>query len=326
MNIFFIGPYRQNNFDGILCRNVLSSVASKHNVFARPIYYEGYENISDIDNNIQQLEDKDINNYDCLIQHVKPIHCLHTTQFGKNILIPIIDEEYDYEIFIDHTIDQILLDNEEYCEFGSLSKKSILFDYDLSIEVEKKQMFDIGALNSMKKFYFIGEYKYNYDLIMGLIRSFIYVRSKLDQEYMLAIFVINVNQNEVNLLNNYIQQVYSKYKSPHAINKVIIIPMTMGPEHVIAAHNSGDIFLNFNNQPKTQINTKIAYKVGNRVVDKPKSLSRYLSVNGNISECLHPVISDQDIIDSLINSIIDDQTKSSIDKHKNKTKHIVDLI
>ncbi len=161
MNIFFIGPYRQNNFDGMFCRNIISSIGQKHNLFTRPIFYEKVENKQDIDNNILNYEDNDLKSYDCLIQNVKIPDVLNTNQFGKNIVIPIVGED-DGELLFTQTISKILFDNESI-DF----EKVEVFDYDVSFQIDKTKVFDVGPLHAMKKFYFIGEYQKNYDIILN---------------------------------------------------------------------------------------------------------------------------------------------------------------
>jgi hypothetical protein len=327
MNIFFIGPYRQNNFDGIFSRNIVESIAQKHSIFARPIYYEKSDSNSEIKTSIDEYEDRDLKDYDCLIQNVRPVDCLYTNQFGKNILIPIIENNLEEELFIHQTIHKILLDNDDQSieENKDLSKKTEFFDYDVSVQIEKNRVFDIGPLHAMKKFYFIGEYQKNYDTVLSCIRSFVYIRSKIDSDYILVIFLINVSQTDLAFINNYIQQVYKIFNSPHTINRVVICPISMSLENISAAHNTGDIFLNYNSYPKNQINLKIAQKLNKHIVDKPNG-SLSLVANNNLNNSFDKTLSDKDITDSIINYLIEDKLHKYSYSANRKTKHIADIL
>lgn len=320
MNIFFIGPYRQNNFDGIFSRNIISSIARKHNIFTRPIYYEK-SNLADIDSSVEEYENKDLVDYDYLVQNVRPSDCLHTTQFGKNILIPIIDQNRDEEILVDQTITKILSDS--YDSEGL--DKAELFDYDIFIEQEKGKIFEVGPLQSMKKFYFIGEYSKNYDVILSCIRSFIYIRSKIDANYILVLFLVNPSQPDLAFINNYIQQTYNLLKSPHTISRVIVSPIGMSLENISTAHNTGDVFLNFNTYPKNQINAKIAKKFNKHIIDKP--IGTYtLLVNTSIVSTFTNTISDKEITDSFINYLIEEKLNKYTYSSNRGGQHIADIL
>lgn len=327
MNIFFIGPYRQLSFDGIFCRNIIESISSKHSVFIRPIYYDGIDNVAELSSDMQNLEDNDIEKYDCLIQNVKPSDCLKTTLFDKNILIPIIDNDINLDLFIDKTIDKILVDDEEYYDnWLDRYNQTILIDYDIKFNIETKHTFDVGPLSHLKKFYFIGDYKKNHDVILSLVRSFIYLRAKISQEHALVLFVANISQSEAQFLQNYIQQTYTAYGIYHTINKIIVVPIIMNQEHIIAAHNCGDIYLNLNYQPKTHINEKIAQKLGKNIINKPQLHSKSLELNNSLVHSPQSSITDGDIVDSILNYIIDTKIANKKSKEASKRKHITDII
>lgn len=315
MNIFYIGPYRQNDFEGLASRNIIKSIAQKHDIFIRPIYYSGTDLVSQLDNDMNKYEDSDLKKYDCLIQHVKPIDCLHTQQFHKNILIPII-EDYDFiDAFIDFTIDKVLLDNDSLVS-DTYSKKSEHFDYDVYIE-HPKQIFDIGPLAALKKFYFVGEYKFNKDIILSVIRSFIYLRNNINTEYALVLFIINISQGDINIIQNYINETYKGVGAVHTINKIVLIPIGMNADQIVAAHASADICLDFNNQPRNQINKRIAHSLNKSIIDKPESKNESLYLNDTTYQKMQTVLTDQQVKDALLNFIIDSQLSP---KHP-KTKH-----
>lgn len=329
MNIFYIGPYRQDDFNGIVSRNIIKSIANKHKIFIRPIYYSANDIVADLEPDILSYEDNDINNYDYLIQHVKPNDCLHTQQFDKNVLIPISDSiAADYvHYFIDHTIDNILFEKRNHIPNVCYNNnKYQTFDYDIYFDKNNKA-FDIGPLSAMKKFYFIGEYKSNIDIIYSLMRSFIYLRKTIDQEYALVLFVINISQNEVNHLQNLVHETYKKLNATHTISKILIIPISMSYNNIIAAHNSADIFLNFDIKNSSQINKKIALKLNKPTVDLAEigGCEKSLNINGNILDELEEQISDQNIIDSMLNFIIDNHVNKSTTSSSN-SKHISDFL
>ena len=326
MNIFYIGPYRQDNFDGILSRNIVKSLGEKHNVFARPIYYDGNEIVSDLDSQTQLYEDNNFEKYDCLVQHVKPMDCLHTSQFDRNILVPIIDKIYDVGFFLDHTIDKVLIDNTNPEDTAFDNNKTENFGYNLYVNIQKDRIFDIGPLNSLQKLYFIGEYKINYDLILGLIRSFIHLRGKISQEYCLVLFAINITQNDISFIQNYIQQTYKSLNATHTVNRIVIIPISMNSEQIVAAHNSGDIFLNFNHCPYNQTNKKIAETLNKKIINKTSmNITSSLFINDAVVNQLQPCLSDKDIIDNIINYLIDEKIDNKPKTNKSH-KHIADLV
>lgn len=314
MNIFYIGPYRQNDFDGLESRNIIKSIAKKHDIFVRPIYYNGVDLIANLDNDINKYEDSDLKNYDCLIQHVRPIDCLHTQQFNKNILIPII-EDYDFvDYFIDYTIDKVLLDYDSLFA-DKYSQKSEHFDYDLYID-NPKQIFDIGPLSAFKKFYFIGEYKHNKDIIFSLIRSFISLKDSISSEYALVLFAINISQSDLNTIQSYIHESYKTLGAVNTISKIVLIPIAMNAEQILSAHASADICLNFNNKPRTQINKKIAISLNKTIIDKPEYRNESLYTNDTTYQYMQPILTDKEIKDSLLNFMIDTKLSNKKKQHK----------
>jgi hypothetical protein len=322
MNIFFVGPYRQDNFDGILSRNIILSLAEKHNVFIRPIYYTGQDLVGQLDRDIELYEDDYREEYDCLVQHVKPSDTLLTTRFGKNITIPIVDTSFDDKYYITHTVDKILIDADD-ANLSTLinSSKVKPFDYTIHTQINKDKVFDVGPLNHFTKLYTISDYKDSQDTILSLIRSFIYLRTQLPQEYCLILFIINITQNDISFLQNYIQQTYKSLGASHTINKINIIPIPMSYEHTIAAHNSGNIFLNVTSN---SINKKIATHLNKPTIEPKTILTKSLLSNNTINKKPSYIINDQNIIDTIIDYFhnnINNTTKS-----KTKKQHISDLI
>lgn len=99
----------------------------------------------------------------------------------------------------------------------------------------------------------------------------------------------------------------------------------MNTEHIVAAHNSGDIFLNFNHCPNNQINKKIAQTLNKKIIDKNKNITSNIYNNNSFFKNPQPFISDKNIIDSIIDYLIDEKINNKTIKTK-QYKHIADII
>lgn len=316
MNILYVGPYRQNNFYGLYSQAVIQCLGSKHHLNIRPIFYNSSQiQREDFPNIFLQLENNIIDNYDCLIQNVRLEDVLYTNTFNKNIVIPIIDNEYDIDLISNKSVDEFFLDSE--CNNIPLPEKRVKkFELELDFSVDKNKIFDVGPLIATEKLYFVGDYQENIDIILGTIRSFVYLNGFLDSDISLALFVFNINSQEVQQLKEYIKKVYSVFGYKFTVDKISIVPLTMSIKNILSAHNSGNIFLNLNKRSCNTINSVIARQLSKQVIDftlDDDACNLYLNekpTNNWIKTYL-----DKSIVNSIKNHFTSNNTKQPI-KHK----------
>lgn len=90
MSVFYVGPYRQKDSWGSTSRNYLK-VLSKHvDVVARPVYYNNVKGSAEIDTDLEELESKELEERDIIIQHGLPYNLVYDGSFNQNIAITSI--------------------------------------------------------------------------------------------------------------------------------------------------------------------------------------------------------------------------------------------
>lgn len=325
MKVLFIGPYRQSDIDGILSYNIIRNIKTQHSITIRPIYY--HNQISNLPSDILDLENIELSEYDILIQHVKPKDCLLTNQFTKNILLPIIKtSEIENDLFIDNTITNILLDDDySGMDFVINNKSKInIFDYSLMMQQNLNSIFDLGIWNKYKKLYSIVNFEEDKDIIYSMIRSFIFLRNTIPQEFCLCIFITSITQSNLNLIQEYIKHVYTKFEASHTINKIVIVPIETNETTVMSIHNTGDIFLDIPGNTKNKINKKIAEDRKKEIIDIGVEDKQNLENNREPTPKFISKSNDKLICDAVEGYLNTNQNSNT--KNNPKKKHILELI
>jgi len=316
MNILYVGPYRQDNFYGLYSQAVIQDLGSKHNLKLRPIFYNSSQiQRETLPNIFPQLENQTLESYDCLIQHVALQDILYTNAFKRNIVIPIIDHEYDDGLISNKGVDEFFLDSD--CENIPLPEQKVKkFELNLDFSVDKNQIFDIGPLIATRKLYFVGDYQDNIDIILSTIRSFVYLNNFLDTDISLALFVFNISAQEIQQIKEYIKKVYGVFGYKFIVDKISITPLSMNIQNILSAHNSGNIFLNLNTHACNAINSVIATSLSKEVVDfELNNDISNLYINEKPTKQWIKTYTDKSIVNSIKTHFTAKNTKQPI-KHK----------
>lgn len=87
MNVFYVGPYRQRDSWGDISRSYIKFLSKHTDLAIRPVYYSSSNESCNIDEELQQLESKKIEDKDIIIQHGLPYNLIYDGSFNKNIAI-----------------------------------------------------------------------------------------------------------------------------------------------------------------------------------------------------------------------------------------------
>lgn len=314
MNILYVGPYRQNNYYGLYSQAIIQSLGSKHNLTIRPIFYSSEDN-NNPPPTLAQLESTRYQNYDCLVQHVEVKDILYTNIVNKNMVIPIINNSDDQELLGSKLVDKYLLDSDQYKHIFPESKTE-LFELEFDFSINRKEIFDIGPLLPMKKLYFVGKYQENIDTILSTIRAFVSLQKDIDPNIALVFFVLNINQNQIATIKEYIKKIYSKFGYKYTIDKIAIVPISMSIKNILSCHNSGDIYLNLNTSPCSSIDRVIARNLDKEVIPSINNNydNLYYEDNPTTNWCLS--YTDKSIANHMINYFKQTDKKQPIKNRK----------
>lgn len=266
MNILYIGPYRQKTIMGItslvFLKNILANNKS-HNITSRPIYINSSHNLNTLDDQILNSEKLRLDHYDMIIQNVDIKDSIKIPSVSKNIIVPILNESVLSTEDTDNLMqfDEILTDskvsyNRIINSSSKLKNKTKTYDYDILLNSIPNNQFNIGLLNKTKKIYFIGNYTNNITNVENLCRSFI--KNISHNEYSLILYLFDMTEQLKNELNNSIQKIYSDYQIKYAINRTVIIPIETTTDNILIAHQTGDVFVNLQDDNTNSLNNKLA--------------------------------------------------------------------
>jgi hypothetical protein len=273
MNILYIGPYRQNDIHGWTDHQIINHLAlnNKFNIRCCPIYHQMTDILDITDPNIIRAENNKITNFDVIIQRADPKYLIKINKIQKNIAIPILNPEIPDKQTLDNLsmFDSVLTDsklafNKLNSYSSKLAKKIKNFDYNLSLESITKNKFNLGILNFTKKIYFIGNYKQNLTNIENICKAFI-AHSK-SKEYSLLLFLTNLDIQSKNNLEAMIKRYYSLHKINYTINRIIIIPIESTIENIGIAHQTGDFYLDIQDECSNTFNVKLATALGKNII------------------------------------------------------------
>lgn len=307
MNILYLGPYRRNTLEGLKSECVLHSLllSKQHVVISRPLYSTGSENVKEqIPRILKEAESQTHSTIDCVIQHTSPILSSRIPAINKNIIIPIIDSQIISQESADRLsrFDTVLIDNKIdsyriFKSFPKLQKQIKHFDYDLHFAPISDGRFNISLLSAMEKIYFIGNYRDNSRLISAIIKSFI--QNIGHNNVALVLFLLDLEPNEKQLLDQHIIQLHQAYGVQHLINRVVVAPIASNLENIVLAHQTGDVYLEIDNKTSTSINTKIAKGLQKKIMHFNHDISFSLQDNEQVGSRGFLVLSDQIVFDTI---------------------------
>lgn len=251
MNILYIGPYRQIDYVGQMANlhidSIKKSIKNTDRLLTRPIYFDTSLVSSSSDN--YSSESTDIDNIDTVIQYV-PIDFIAIDRDVKNIVIPMIDpkiqnisQDSTYDVL--NNVDKIILDDEK--------NKNLIKNYGIKTPIEmyeekiidnKKQKFNLDAINTSYKFGFIGQYFTNKQIIKKIIHSFLLCyRQRVDSK--LHLFLRGSDKDKADL-DESISNIKKDLKIPDYISCVNSVFGIWGKDDALAALNSINCYLSIN--------------------------------------------------------------------------------
>jgi len=220
MNIFFIGPYRQQDEWGRKSHSILKAIQrGGHNVTARPIFLS-----SDLSYNTYSEPSEFIilENYDILIQFVLQPYATYMGEFAKRIGI-FNTETLPYNLPLGHLTKELLMD-EVWIDSPSVALKTqdILHNHNTTINVKAiPPLLDVESLpltsaNSVKMsdpalqnrfiFYYIGSVA---DAKDGLRETVMAYTNAFNHQDAVALVVMPENIVDGNLLEQIIQECHA---------------------------------------------------------------------------------------------------------------------
>lgn len=273
MKILYIGPYRNEMSIGYASRSIIDSLSPVSDLTIRPIYIPNYNDYN-IDSSLLQLENKNIiSDYDIIIQHSTP-YLLAPLHGGnsktKNIAIPILNKTINkkqYEIALSD-FDKILVDDQTVYSILSSSymiKNIDLFSYNINKLDDSRMNLDIHKDN--QKFYFIGSFSNNKNIIKTIITSF-YLSFSAETTISLLLFITEssdqVNQ-ELNKIVNTVRQELN-IVNPNYYHKIVVNKLS--ESNIFAIHNSCDTYISlYDSGIESNFHKSIAQKYNNNIID-----------------------------------------------------------
>lgn len=272
MNILYIGPYRQDNVIGWSSTALLKFLLSnnKYNITCRPIYLSHSRTLTDVDMEIRRAENNTNSSYDAIIQNSSLDSLTKIHSIPKNIAIPIIDSKAISNETIDnlHNFDKILVDSKliynRLQQYKKIQNKIKTYDYDILTKPVPNSAFRIGVLECSKKLYFIGKYSNNINNIINLCKAFI--KNIKCNEYALILFLFDLDIMKKKHIETIINKYYVMHNMKHTINRIILVPIDTKLDNVLVAHQTGDIYLDLQDDNSNTLNTKIASSFNKTIV------------------------------------------------------------
>jgi len=271
MNILYLGPFQKNNALGYTSSIILQHLCAlpNHHIYAHPIY-------SGIDNttisNIPYFRFKDIKKYpEINIQH-STVNSLYVDTYSKNYFIPIhpanleIPKQYHSKL---KAIDKILV----YSDFELDKFLSIGIDKDKIIKLPLPSVkisdakLDIGIYNQYDKYYFIGDYSNNSNIIKSLIKNFLPM-TKQNHNICLVIASDCTDTQRKELVEFYEQQKKNMLLENQE-DKVLLLIDDVGCDRIHSLHRSGDIFLCLNDGHYPLTDAASALLCQNKIIQYP---------------------------------------------------------
>lgn len=272
MKTLYIGPYKYNNFFGICSRNIIESLKDDnidlktHNIYLNNPYSN--TTLVEIKEN-KQINIDELLEYDYIIQH-GPISmlCPRPSLGKKNIAIPILDYTIDSsELEILKDFDHTIIDDP--CNMLNLQKEEIQPLYLQYLFVPKKLDYKINFEyhSPNKKFYFIGEFKSNQNMLNKIITSFI-IATRVYDNVSLILMLTDDNTAEADhhsksMIDNIIKKL--NYKDKLIPIKIICVKPSIDDLHMM--HQDCDVLIDLYDNYNSGINHAFASLYGKAILD-----------------------------------------------------------
>jgi hypothetical protein len=271
MTVLFVGPYKQTDESGVISRSYIQTIASFAQISTRPLYI-----------NLQSIYHASVSNtydhivypnYDTLIQHAPLDFLSPNHQIPNNIAIPIIDNKNltNNDIYKLNQFNKVLVDTpyaknmlDQQLDHPTILIRPALNDQEIKASINRK--FNLGIHNYFTKYYTIADYRSNEDLIKQLIDEFMGIIYD-SPNVTLVLFLQNIDQNISDKLGMFIKSHYQKAKIQTQTINIVIVNIDHDPNTILAAHASGDIYLNLNDNPRSSLNYWIVNLLNKPVID-----------------------------------------------------------
>jgi hypothetical protein len=270
MNILYIGPYRLNNSLGHESLNFLLELYDNYsNLITRPVY-----NTSDIIKNneisslLSSVENKNCTKINLVIQHLDIDSFVYNSKINHHIFIPIqnnrLCEEYQKEKYqflnrfgyflYRNEIQNYILNN------SSVTNKNKIEPVINDRFIINDGVFNLGLYNKYEKYYSVVDSSDDI-IIKQIIISFI--KKYQDEQKCLILFMQNTTQPILESYNKFIKKAYASLDINFSINKVIVSPIEINSKIVSAIHNTGNIYIDLNED----VHTHYAKKYNKPIID-----------------------------------------------------------
>lgn len=315
MNILYLGPYRQYDYNGIISRKYINTIVrSKHiKLTTRPIYIDASCTYKDIPKDIVELENNILNKYDMLVQHL-PLNYLAINKKMRNVAIPIlnINTINTFNQYKLNEFDMVLVNN-TYAKTSLdplLNTPSKMFDFNIDTNMLREYMgkkLDLGIFNHFQKFYFIGDHNTNIDIVEDIIKAF-YTNYYSFNDTCLILFLRNISSD----IETYIKKIHDKFKIKDSIHSILIVPIGTNEQDIIMAHGSCNIFLDINDDNRESLHNKYVQFFKNKTITLlDLSLSKSRIRNNRTSMEYFDIVDTHNLSNHFIN-IINKSTATTV--------------
>ena len=280
-NKLFIGPYSYPNYIGTLSNLYLEhilSLDSSQSFASRRCFLHNDKQT------IRNSETRLLDTYDVLIQNLSLEQIAVNYKFKKNIVIPnltgnikISNAKYAEQLQL---ADLILVNNSiDYQKILSLNiapSKIQQFSIPISINAETtSKKLQLGIYDSYFKFYFIGEYASNQDIVKSLIVSF--CDTFKNQECFLILWLVCTPAQRTEILDFY-QQIKLSLNMTNTLDNILFICRPVDYNEIPALHNTGDVYLAVNSDYYPFIDEQIAAGFGKYIINREQLNSSYAPI------------------------------------------------
>ena len=321
----YYGPFSSSYENGVSSRYLLDKLAGnlKYNIY--PLWLSD----TNIDTEHYGHLRQELNDIDLCVQHCPPEYLTIPQLACKNIYIPI-NHNYCYINKFEY-FDTILVDDNQY--YNILTKNYKLKNikkFKYSEPIDNLQTFEFDILNSTKKFYYIGNYTNNKNIIQKIISSF-YIAS-LDISDVSLILFLNDTENNRSELEEYISFIRSELKIQHSLQKHRIYFHNFSSSELCSAHKSGNILINTYDFVYSNIHQHIAEYYRNQVISTEDLITIDIPDNKSIARYSNSSMTKTSIVTNSLIAAIKQKYQNLLDiEYKNKyyyihNKNINDII
>lgn len=244
MKILYIGPYRDISIHGISSQYLINNLRAIPGS-SLTVQYITLDN--SIDNSIVYPEENitiDLESYDVVIQQAPLNLIVNDSRIKKSIIIPIIEilNEKAINILKTKKFDKLLVSSKYHLDKLKkifTSKVTYLRYQNIVRSCNKK--YNTGLLNKTQKFYYIGTYKQQQNLIKKIMLSFM-IAFRTNPSVSLVLLLEDAATN-TEQLNKDMAECKQQLNIINDFKKITVAAFQCTEESLSIAHNGGDIYI-----------------------------------------------------------------------------------